>query len=180
MNTEQQTTQNYTTERVQSPAQAESVIDDMFEKNKTTPVRNVSKPLTQIYWTCQAYTWLCIQMTSQHHHCAPEHEDYADKDRCPQYPSHSLGKGCSVHACWLSCMERPWLYFWSLFLPSLHHASFPSPPIFLLISVDHYNPPNFVFTLSYTFSFQARRNGTSRMPINDPVSLCHHPIFVCT
>jgi glucan phosphorylase len=59
-------------ELVQSPAQKKSVIHEMFKEKKKkteeTPVRNVSNPLTQIYWTRQAYRWLCIQMTKQRHY----------------------------------------------------------------------------------------------------------------
>jgi hypothetical protein len=40
--------------------------------------------------------------------------------------AHSIlptAQGRVVHACWLSCMERLWLNFWSLFLHSFHHDS---------------------------------------------------------
>jgi len=47
-------------ERVPSPAQAKSVIQELFDgkEQKRKTVRNVRKPLTQIYRTCQAYKWL--------------------------------------------------------------------------------------------------------------------------
>ena len=133
-------------ERVQSPAQVKSVIHEMFEKDKRKPVRNVSKQLTEIYWTCRACKWLCIQMTSQRLHCSLEHEDYVDKDRCPQNPSHRSGKGCSCLLIFVYGKAMTWLLTSTpSFLPSWLFSSLPL--FLLLISIYQYNPSNEVFYL---------------------------------
>jgi len=81
-------------EQVPSPAQAKSVIQEMFEEKeqRSKTVRNVSKPLTHIYRACLAYTWLCVEMGQG---SLSQHADCADNDRCTKNPFHRSGKGCS-------------------------------------------------------------------------------------
>jgi hypothetical protein len=108
------------------------------EKNKRKTVRNVSNPLTQICWTCQAYKWLCIQTTRHRHSYSPEHEDYVDKDRCPQNPSHRSGKGCSCLLIFVYGKAMTW--FLKSIPSSLPSWLFSSLPFFLLlISIYQYN-----------------------------------------